>query len=67
MSSGVREMSTLPPAQVAATIRGVIGDLLPLSRGLGPGGDAEKEASMLDQLSRELSQAARMLRTGDRP
>jgi hypothetical protein len=59
-------MSTLPPAQVAATIRGVIDDLSPLSQRLGPGGDAEKEASMLDQLSCELSQAARILRAGDR-
>jgi hypothetical protein len=56
--------SPLPKSapQVAGTIRGVIDDLSLMTQQLGSGADAGKAARMLERLSRELSEAAQMLR-----
>lgn len=49
--------------QVAGTINGVIADLAPMPRRVESGADAGNAARMLDDLSRELGEAAQMLRT----
>lgn len=51
------------PYETAATIRGVMADLTLISRRLPAGaGESERIADLLDQLSRELAQAAQVLR-----
>lgn len=70
MVNGTREAGIPPGAregsQAAGTIRGVIADLSPLPERLYSGADPGMTACLLEQLSRELVQAAGMLRAGER-
>lgn len=48
--------------QISGTISGVINDLCPMARHVESDIDVERAARMLDNLSRELGEAAQMLR-----